>query len=314
MASFADHLWQSLLVCGFIASCAFMTRASRAVFRLWLWRAALLKFAVPLSLFHALGGWIGYPVAHTADPVPSSLLALSGAMTPAVAPFGQLQVQGSVGWWLPLAFLASLICVSGVVSRIGTEQRNVRMERERQARDVNDIPRYPGLWATAFMASTALAIVSAPLIAGALADRKHRHELLIANSLSLRRGQIVMAQAAPGMGERYRVVADPDGVLIRNANLIDIVAIVYAIHRSAVWTEYRPSADPEARRNFWMVSPRYDVRVTAPVLEPAQFDPYALRQPLTKLLAERFGLEINLDSRCQPPCGNYGVAMSADPL
>jgi hypothetical protein len=123
-----------------------------------------------------------------------------------------------------------------------------------------------------------------------------------------------MTVAARGMGERYRVVADDSGVLIRNANLIDIVAIVYAIHRSAVWTEHRASGDPGALPNFWMVWPRYDVRVTAPVVHPEEFDPYALRQPLTRLLAERFGLEINLDNKCQPPCGNYGVVMPADPL
>jgi len=63
-----------------------------------------------------------------------------------------------------------------------------------------------------------------------------------------------------------------------------------------------------------MISPRYDVHVTAPVQRPAEFDPYALRQPVTKLLAERFGLEINLDNRCQPPCGSYAVAMPVDPL
>jgi hypothetical protein len=314
-AALVDHLWQSLLVCGGIAACAFLTRASRAIFRLWLWRAAALKFMFPFALIHALGEWIGFPVAYTADPAPPALVAFVGALAPQLAPGRLLEPRGIWAWGVPLlAFLASALCVRGAIARIGREQRRAREEQERRERDVNDVLCYPGLWATAAMTFCALAVICAPLLTGALADRQRRHELLIVNSLSLRRGQIVMTEAAPGMGQRYRVVANENGVLIRNANLIDIVAIVYAIHRSAVWTEHRAGADPVARQNFWMISPRYDVRVTAPVRDPQEFDPYALRWPLTKLLAERFGLEINLDNKCQPPCGNYGVAMPQDPL
>jgi len=315
MTAFVDHLWQSLLVSGAIAVCAFLTRASRAIFRLWLWRVAALKFLFPFALIHMLGEWIGFPVAYTADPAPPSLVAFLDALAPPFAPGRLLESPGIGSWWAPLlALSASALCVHGAIARSGVERRRVREEWERRERDVNDVRRYPGLWATALMTISALVTVSAPLLDGALADRQRRHELLIVNSLSLRQGRIVMTEAAPGMGERYRVVADVNGVLIRNANLIDIVAIVYAIHRSAVWTEYRASPDPVAQRNFWMIWPRYDVRVIAPVRDPGAFDPYSLRQPVTKLLAERFGLEINLDNKCQPPCGNYGVAMSPEPL
>jgi hypothetical protein len=314
-AAFVDHLWQSLLVCGAIAFCALLTRGSRAIFRLWLWRAAALKFLFPFALIRGLGEWIGFPVAYTADPAPPSLVAFLDALAPLFAPGRLLEPPGVGPWWAPLlALSAGALCVRGTVARIGDEQRRVHEEAESRERDVNDVRRYPGLWATALMTFSALVVVSAPLLSGALADRQRRHQLLIVNSLSLRLGRIVMAEAAPGMGERYRVVASANGVLIRNANLIDIVAIVYAIHRSAVWTEYRASPDPAAQRNFWMIWPRYDVRVFAPVQDPEEFDPYALRWPLTKLLAERFGLEINLDNKCQAPCGNYGVVMPANPL
>ena len=57
--------------------------------------------------------------------------------------------------------------------------------------------------------------------------------------------------------------------------------------------------------------PRYDVRVTRPVVEPEEFDPFALRARITRMLAERHGLEIYVNSKCQPPCGKYGVPMPA---
>ncbi|MEO8063466.1 MAG: hypothetical protein ABI821_12045 [Pseudomonadota bacterium] len=313
MTTCIDHLWQSLLICGGIAACALLTRASRAVFRLWLWRVAALKFLFPFALLYSLGEWLGFPVAYTADSAPPSLVAVVAGLAPLFAPARMFESRAT--WaWLVVALTASTLCIRWTIGRIGIERRRVRNEQERRQHDVNDVLRFPGLWATAFMTSCALLIFTAPLLSGGLADRQRRHELLIVNSLSLRKGQVVMTVAAPGMGERYRVVADENGVLIRNANLIDIVAIVYAIHRSVVWTEQRASGNPVARRDFWMSWPRYDVRVTAPVREPEDFDAYALRQPVTKLLAERFGLEVNLDNQCQPPCGNYGVAMPEAPL
>jgi hypothetical protein len=60
--------------------------------------------------------------------------------------------------------------------------------------------------------------------------------------------------------------------------------------------------------------PRYDIRVQARVPDPEDFDPYALRQNLTKALSEQFGLEIYVNGDCQPPCGNYHLALAEDPL
>jgi hypothetical protein len=186
-------------------------------------------------------------------------------------------------------------------------------EVARQEIDADDVLRYPGLVITLLMSLSAMAIVAAPLLAGAVADQQRRHELLIENSLSLRGARVLMTEAAPGMGARYRVTADTRGVFIRNANLVDLVAIVYAIPHSSVWADQMASGD-ESSRNFWLVSPRYDLRVAAMVRDPDDFDAYALRQPVTKLLAERFGIQIEIDGKCQPPCGYYGVAMSAEPL
>jgi hypothetical protein len=312
LAAFVDHLWQSLLFFAGVAAFAFLTRASRAILRLWLWRSAALKFLLPFALLHAIGGWIGFPVAHTADLPPRSLIAMADRVTPLVAPVRALHSRGAVaGSLLALALLLSALCIRRAAVRILDEQRRARDERERRERAVDDVLAYPGFIVSTLLTSCAFATISAPLLAGALADRQWRHELLIVNSLSLRAGRVAISEAAPGMGSRYRVVADEKGALIRNANLIDLVAIVYGIHRSAVWSEQMSTRDA---RDFWLLSPRYDVRVIAPVREPEDFDPYSLRQPVTRMLAERFGLEVHLDNKCQPPCGNYGVAMSTEPL
>ena len=312
LAAFVDHLWQSLLFFTGVAAFAFLARSSRAVLRLWLWRSAALKFLLPFALLYSIGGWIGFPVAHTAELPPPSLIAVADRVTPLVVPARALQFHSAPAWLLSaLALLLSAVCVRWSAARIMIEQRRARQEWERQERNVDDVLRHPGFIVSTLLTFCAFAAISAPLLGGALADRQRRHELLIVNSLSLRSGQVVIAAAAPGMGSRFRVVADDKGALIRNANLIDLVAVVYGIHRSAVWSEQMGTED---ERDFWLISPRYDVRVIAPVRDPQDFDPYSLRQPVTRLLAERFGLEIHLDNKCQPPCGNYGVAMSVAPL
>jgi len=307
-----DHLWQSIAFCAVVSICAFLTRASRAVFRLWLWRVAALKFLLPFALLYRLGEWLGFPVAYTADAVPPALVARIEALTPLLAPAHAFEPPATGGWSL-LAFLAGAVCLGGVISRVTHEQRRNARELARQAIDVDDVLRYPGLIVTVLMGMSAVAIAAAPLLAGAVADQMRRHELLIQNSLSLRAGRVVMTEAAPGMGGRYRVTADAHGVLIRNANLIDLVAIVYSLPHSSVWADQMASGD-DGPKNFWLLSPRYDVRVAAPVRKPEDFDPYALRQPVTRILGERFGLQIEIDGKCQPPCGNYGMPMSDEPL
>ena len=46
-----------------------------------------------------------------------------------------------------------------------------------------------------------------------------------ATSVALRNAPVVMSPAIPGMGNRYRVEADSNGVSVRNANIHDLVAI-----------------------------------------------------------------------------------------
>jgi uncharacterized protein (TIGR03435 family) len=144
-------------------------------------------------------------------------------------------------------------------------------------------------------------------------DRQQRLEWLIANSLALREAPVTMAPAARGLGNRYRVDADANGVSVRNVNIHDLVAIAYGVKRHAVITPQMYSGVDSAERS-WLHWPRYDIRIQARVPKPRDFDPYALRQNLTKALSEQFGLEIYLNGDCQPPCGNYHLALADEPL
>ena len=80
----------------------------------------------------------------------------------------------------------------------------------------------------------------------------------------------------------------------------------------AVWYTQMFPEDTPPEIKYWVLLPRYDVRVAAPIHVPEEFDPYALRQILTKLLADRFGLEIYVKQKCQPPCGRYNVPLTED--
>ena len=120
----------------------------------------------------------------------------------------------------------------------------------------------------------------------------------MANSLSLRQGAIDMKVAAPGMGTRTRVIADAHGVLVRNASLLDLLSLSYGVSRFSVIGDQMISNEDTGKQEYWLLTPRYDVRVTAPVREPESFDPYALHQIVTRMVAERFGSEIHMNGKC----------------
>jgi uncharacterized protein (TIGR03435 family) len=148
-------------------------------------------------------------------------------------------------------------------------------------------------------------------MAGAIADRLWRQQLLVTHARALKEAPISMSEAAPGMGTRMRIDATAHGVLIRNITVQDLVALAYGVNHYAVWgNQMMNQDDPDARP--WLVDPHYDLRIRARIVQPEDFDAYALRPRLTKYLAERFGYEIYVNGRCQPPCGNYGVAMPDD--
>ena len=122
-----------------------------------------------------------------------------------------------------------------------------------------------------------------------------------------------MKPATSGMGNRLRVEANARGVFIRNASIHDLVAIAYGVNRYSVISPQMMVQGDTASRS-WVHWPRYDVHIEAAVPEPRDFEPYALRQTLTRLLSEKFGLEIYVNGDCQPPCGNYHLALADEPL
>ena len=309
-----DHLWQSCCCCGVAWVFSAMTRGNAAFVRLWLWRIAAAKLLLPFALLYALGGWLGFPSPHSADPVPPDLVRILGSLAPFASP---ARVLGWNGWTLALATLAALgaaaACAYALRGRINVERARVNEETARRERDIEDVESRPGFASSATMSAFVFCAVSIPMMAGAVHDRQQRLEWLVENSLALRDATVVMVPAAQGMGNRYRVDADANGVTVRNANIHDLVAIAYGVKRHAVITPQMYS-DAESAGRSWMHWPRYDVRIQAHVPEPRDFDSYALRQNLTKALSEQFGLEIYLNGDCQPPCGNYHLALADEPL
>lgn len=314
LTGLVDHLWQSCCCCGVAWIFSAMTRGNAAIVRLWIWRIAALKLLLPFSLLFALGAWLGFPSAHSADPPPPDFVRTFALLTPFASP---ARLLGWNGWPLAFATLAAVAaagaCAQRVRERLRVERERVQEEAVRRERDVDDVQSRPGFLCSALMSACVLCAVSIPMLAGSIHDRQQRRERLIANSLALRDAPVAMAPAARGMGTRYRVDADAQGVSVRNANLHDLVAIAYGVNRYSVMTPQMYSGVESASRS-WMHWPRYDIRVQARVPDPEDFDPYALRQNLTKTLSEQFGLEIYVNGDCQPPCGNYHLALAEDPL
>jgi len=309
LASLADHLWQSLLSCGLCAALAWIARVNSARVRLWLWRLCALKLLIPFSLLFAFGRWMGFPAYHSADRVPAPLVRAVEMLAPILAPAKSAGLGAWAALLCVLVLLAALVLfVPRLLRSLLLERLRVDEESSKLAMDPDDAPPALGFFKAALFTFCAALILSGTIMAGAIADRLWRQELLLTHARELRDAPISMTQAAPGMGLRWRVDATADGVLLRNISIQDLVALAYGVNHFAVWGNQMMSEDDPNSRP-WLVDPRYDLRIHARLVQPADFDAYALRPRLTKYLAERFGYEIHVNGRCQPPCGNYGVAM-----
>lgn len=314
LAALADHLWQSLLCCGLCAALAWIARGNSARVRLWLWRLGALKLLVPFSLLFALGHWMGFPAYHSADRAPAPLVHSAEALAQVFAPAKSAQLGAWPALLCVSVLLAALVLFgSRLIRALSIESARVDAEAARLAVDPDDAPPGLGFFKAAFFTLCAALIFSGTVMAGAIADRRWRQELLLTHMRELRDAPIDMMHAAPGMGLRWRIEATADGVLLRNITIQDLVALAYGVNHYAVWGNQMMSEDdPDSRP--WLVDPRYDLRIRAHLVDAADFDAYALRPQLTKYLADRFGYEIYVNGRCQPPCGNYGVAMPEDSL
>jgi hypothetical protein len=189
--------------------------------------------------------------------------------------------------------------------------RAARISAREPKRDSRESPgTAPGLGflrGLSFAAVTMI-VLGAPVLAGAVADRVARHRLLVADARSLFDADVSIQPAAPGMGGRARVTASPRGVFVRNASIQDLTALSYGVTLGYVWSDHFAERGGED----WFTNARYDVRITGRIQDPEKFDTYALRVPVTRVLAERYRLEIYVNDRCQPPCGRYGVAIPED--
>ena len=270
-----------------------------------------MKFLVPFHLLFVAGAWYGFPVKFSSDSPPAEIVAAVAAATPYFRPASAFGLGTAWTWLLFVLTLAiSAALIRGMTRRAHRDEVQVYIERERLDRDPDDRPPGLGFLKAALFTALAIATVVVPLTGGAIDGSLHRREILIANAVALRAAPLRIRPAAPGMGTRHRITADQRGVLIRNATIRDLAALAYGVHPYFVRGNHFVASGEED----WLTGSRHDVYVTAPLREPERFDTYALRQPLTKLLAEQFGLEIYVNGDCQPPCGTWGVAFEPGPL
>jgi hypothetical protein len=290
-----DHLWQSLLFAALAGGLAWLTRKNLAAVRLWIWRIAALKFLLPLGLLFALGAWIGYPVRHSAIPPPAPLADAVSAATPVFVPAHSLDASPFVlAFATVLTAIAAVACLRAIFRKERRAREELDAEDARLDRDWSDRPPSPGFLHAAALTTAAVGTLILPILAGALEDRQMRQAILAADTRTLRSAAIAMSEADHAPGTEPQVIARRDGVLIRNINLKDLVALVYGIDQFEVFGGALPC----------LSAPYYDVRVSGPVSSPAVFDPYALHKPVTEFLAARFGVSIRVNGSCQDPCVN----------
>jgi hypothetical protein len=311
LAALVDHLWQSVCVFGVLWIGAVLASANAALLRLCMWRIAALKFLVPFHLLFAVGSWLGFPVQFPEDTVPSGLATPLAALTRLFAPAQSRGVGGlALAACVLLMLLATVTCLRLIVEHLRLERWRTAREAVRVRRDPDDTAPGLGFWRALVFTAVTLIALSAPVLAGAAQDRIERHALLLADSRALREATVAMKAAQPGMGARMRVVTTTSGVLIRNVTIRELAGLAYGVNTYFVRGKHF-SAVPE---NDWLISERHDVRIDGTIREPGRFDTYALRRPITKMLAEKFGFELYVNEECQPPCGKYGVPMPDEGL
>jgi hypothetical protein len=310
-AALVDHLWQSVLVLMVLALGAVLARGAAAHVRLWMWRIAALKFLVPFHLLFVFGGWLGYPIRNPDDTAPDFLTQPLASLAPYLVP---AQARDVDGWALAacvILILAAVIpCARSIHYRLSIESWRHSTELARLERDPDDSAPGLGFFRGMLFTTVTMVTLVSPVLAGAVDDRLTRRELLLEDARALRDARIEMKPAAPGMGQRVRLSARANGMFIRNATIQDLAAFAYGVNRFFV----RGDHFYEAGERDWLIDARYDIFIEGRIRDPDRFDTYAVRVPVTRMLAQRHGLEIYVNSECQPPCGRYGVAIPKEGL
>jgi len=158
-------------------------------------------------------------------------------------------------------------------------------------------PHALGALKAAALSIATITVAAGPLMAGAFDDAARRRDTLARNERLLDAAVIHVGPARPG--DETRVGADEHTVHVRNSSLRELLAAVYDVRLSNV-----------SGGGDWLDSPRYEIRADLPgsIADPDDFDPRAMRGLVNKLLASRFNLRINVNQRCQEPCGRGAPA------
>ncbi len=139
-----------------------------------------------------------------------------------------------------------------------------------------------------------LVVATVPVFAGAFDDALHRYTLLRGYATALDSAVVSIQPADSAAPPPRTITTHGNLVVIHNSSLRDLVAIAYGVDTVKV-VGFDSTLDDA----------RYDVQAQLPhpFSDPEHFDPHALQGTVTKLLADRFGLEIHVNRRCQDPCG-----------
>jgi hypothetical protein len=301
LTGLADHLWQSLLCCMLIAALAWLTRRNSAPVRLWLWRIAAVKLLLPFSLLTGVGRWYGFPARFPGDPPPDVLVKLVADVSPWFTT-GHWFASSAARVVLLLALsLSAVMAGRWIFWRIHREALRARIEEWRLESDPDDREPSMGFFRAALFTACAMIVAALPLLGGAIRGSAHAHRLLLANTASMNEASVTMRPAQPGMGTRYFIEARADGVRIRNVTVRELTAIAYGVNRFFVRGDHFRENDDED----WLIDSRHDVHIAGRVLEPDDFDSYALRHVITRTLSLGFGMEIYVNNQCQDPCGRW---------
>jgi hypothetical protein len=198
--------------------------------------------------------------------------------------------------------LATAAAARGIFWGIHAEALRSRVEELRLEADPDDHEPSVGFMRAALMTACAIIVLVIPLLDGSVRASVRTHQILEANARALSDAHVILRPAKPGMGSRFFVNVDANGVRIRNATLQELAGLAYGVSRFMV----RGRHFQESSGNDWMLDYRYDVQIAGSIIEPEKFDTFALRQPITRELAKNLGLEIYVNSACQPPCGKWG--------
>ncbi|HEX6637627.1 MAG TPA: serine hydrolase, partial [Steroidobacteraceae bacterium] len=190
----------------------------------------------------------------------------------------------------------------GILWRIHDEALRTRVEELRLDTDPDDREPSLGFVRAALFTACALSVLAVPLIGGAIRGSVHAYEVLDANTQAMGEARVSIRPARHGAGSRFFVDVDAKGVSIRNVSVRELTAMAYGVNRLSVRGEHFRVGNEED----WLIDTRHDVRIAAPVIEPEDFDLYALRNVITRELATAFGLEIYVNNECQKPCGKWG--------